>query len=138
MKLKSQNVAFFYVISSSRASSYKTIQRMKYALLFLAGLSYFALTYAQNTPSAPKQDTLKISLSNDSMSVIYKNKPLSISNMHELDSCLKKIVQGPDHPTIQVESLSDTDQEKVRALLTVLNQCHCPVLMMRMDSRRVN
>jgi hypothetical protein len=103
---------------------------MKYVLLFLAGLSYSALTYAQDTPPALKLSALKISLSNDRMSVIYNNKLLSISTLHELDSCLKKICHSWDHPTtINVESPGGTDQEKIRALTAVLNQCHCPLSM---------
>ncbi len=110
---------------------------MKYALLFLAGICYAALTYAQTSPPAPRLNELRVSLSNDSMSVIYNNKPLFISTLHELDSCLKKICQGSDHPTIGVESPGGTDQEKIRALVAILNQCHCPILM-KSYNRRVH
>jgi hypothetical protein len=49
------------------------------------------------------------------MSVFYKNKPVPVRNLRELDSCLKKFMQSPNCVPMVIESTSEVDQEKVRA-----------------------
>jgi hypothetical protein len=127
---KQQQSSFFYAIGGYRASPYKTIQHMKYAFLFLACfICSTAAMYAQDTYVIHQQNDLKIKFSNDSISATYRNKPLPVNSIRELDSCLKKIIQDPVLPLILVESPDGTDSEKLRALSTVLVQCHCPIIM---------
>ncbi len=103
---------------------------MKYAFLFLASLGYSTLICAQTTTQATRQNLLKITLSNDSMSVLYRDKPVHTgSTIQALDSCLKRTIQSQDNLIIEIESPSDMDKEKIRALLAVLNRYKCPRLM---------
>ena len=120
------NVAFFlcpYVIRFRPASSYKRLD-MKYALLFCAGLFCSVLIHAQSVDSNNGVTKLKVLLSRDSMSVVYKDQPMRISDIKALDSFMKKI---PDLPHLHVEFDSyDSDREKSRSIAVVLDQCHCP------------
>jgi hypothetical protein len=104
---------------------------MKSAFLLLACLGFAVLTYSQINASAAGQNRISITVSNNSLSIVFKNKEIPVPNNQVLDSCLQKIIPGLDHPTILLDAPNDMDQEKLRAIGVILEKFHCPVMRFR-------
>lgn len=98
---------------------------MKYALLFLTGMCLSVLTDAQNIKVNSAPDKLKVTLSENNISVSYKNQPTSIGSVQALDSLMKKI-SGQDHLIVEFESIN-AEPEKVKSINAVLKQCKCHI-----------
>jgi hypothetical protein len=93
--------------------------------LLLAGVNICAISYAQSVG----QDgiALKIKVMPDNFLVIYENRSTTIASMASLDSCLKAIVPGRGHQSVDIESTNAIDRERVDAIQKLLAPYHCPV-----------
>lgn len=106
---------------------------MKYLVLFCAGLCLSALAHAQTprfdhnnkTSNLNPPDKLKVTLSKDSLFIIYKNQEIPAASIQVLDSLLKKVPIG-EKLTVEFESIN-AEPEKNRSINEVLKQCHCRI-----------
>ena len=107
---------------------------MKYLILFCAGIFITVFAHAQTprfdytnkTSNLTPPDKLKVTLSKDSMFIVYKNQEIPAPSIQVLDSLLKKIPVG-EHLTVEFESIN-AEAEKKRSISTVLKQCHCRIM----------
>ncbi|MEO5563527.1 MAG: hypothetical protein ABIR18_08830 [Chitinophagaceae bacterium] len=98
---------------------------MKYVLLICASLGFSLFSYAQSIKVKPISDTLKVNMTKDSMSVVYKNQRVPVSDIKALDSLMKSI---PHLKNLEVElDCMNVDTEKSRAVKAVLDQCQCNI-----------
>jgi len=114
---------------------------MKFILFLLVALTCSTLTYAQAYDNTPARDTLRIRESNDSFAITYKGKSFAVNSVLALDSCLTKNIPGSALLIIMIESTSDADQEKNRAVANVANivsRYKCPVISKRTFSVQKN
>ena len=106
---------------------------MKYLILFCAGIFITVFAHAQTprfdytnkTSNLTPPDKLKVTLSKDSMFIVYKNQEIPAASMQVLDSLLKKIPVG-EHLTVEFESIN-AEPEKKRSVNAVLKQCGCHI-----------
>jgi hypothetical protein len=106
---------------------------MKFLILFCAGLLLTVFAHAQtprfdynnNTSNLTPPDKLKVTLSKDSMFIIYKNQEIPAASIQALDSLLKKVPIG-EKLTVEFVSIN-AEQEKNRSINTVLKQCRCHI-----------
>ena len=104
---------------------------MKFLILFCAGLLLTVFAHAQtprfdynnNTSNLTPPDKLKVTLSKDSMFIVYKNQEIPAPSIQALDSLLKKIPVG-EHLTVEFESIN-AEPENNRSINAVLKQCRC-------------
>jgi hypothetical protein len=107
---------------------------MKFLILFCAGLLLTVFAHAQtprfnynnNTSNLTPPDKLKVTLSKDSMFIIYKNQEIPAASIQALDSLLKKVPIG-EKLTVEFESIN-AEPEKKRSVNEVLKQCHCRII----------
>ncbi|OQP67263.1 hypothetical protein A3860_02575 [Niastella vici] len=108
---------------------------MKYTFLVLAGLCISALTYAQTTDLNAGKTKLKVTLSKDSLSAVYNNQPVYVSNIQSLDSLIKKIADP--HLEVEFESINAMP-EKNRSVKEVLKKCQCHIISRSLQKREFN
>lgn len=92
---------------------------MKYALFFLTSLF---LAGRANSQTA-QQPTLKVQLIRTALTVTYMNQPLTIRDLHTLDSLVKKI-PDPQQAIIDYET-ENADPEQSLAIIRTLEKCNC-------------
>jgi hypothetical protein len=107
---------------------------MKHVFLFCAGLCFSLFASAQtqkydhngtakaSSPIIP--DTLKVSLMNDNLLIVYKGREVPSANIQVLDSLIKK-VPIKQNLAVKFESVN-ADVEKIRKVQAVLKKCECP------------
>jgi hypothetical protein len=106
---------------------------MKYLILFCAGFFLTVFAYAQTprfdhtnkTSNLTPPDKLKVTLSKDSMFIVYKNQEIPVASIQVLDSLLKKAPIG-EKLTVEFESIN-AEPEKNRSINAVLKQCRCRI-----------
>jgi hypothetical protein len=104
---------------------------MKHALLCFASLTFslFAFAQAGSQPSAfDNQEHIKIMAAKDTLHVKFKDKSFTLSNIRDLDSCLKKNIPEMTLPVIDLETFADMSPEYHRAIIILLDKYRCPVV----------
>jgi len=98
---------------------------MKFVLFLLAGMSICAHVYAQRND--PVDEALRIMVGQDDYLVTYQNQTVVYRSMPSLDSCIKAIVPGLGHQTLDIVSSSEIDTARVNAVQKLLAPYHCPI-----------
>ncbi len=118
---------------------------MKHALLFFVSLTLSLLAFAQSN-AFDNQDHIKITAAKDTLHISFKNKSLTLNNIHDLDSCLKMNIIETTLPVVDLETFADMTPENHRAIIVILDKYRVPVASERVVSsgkamtflRRVN
>ena len=103
---------------------------MKYLLLFCAALCLSVFAKAQrpkydHNSSVKAPDKLKVSLSNDKLTIVYKNQEIPGATLQVLDSLIKK-VPGKEQLMVEFENFNG-EPEKNKNIDAILKKCQCHV-----------
>jgi hypothetical protein len=100
---------------------------MKHALVFFTCLALSLCAFAQAS-SFDNQDHIKITAAKDTLHINFKDKSFTLSNIRDLDSCLKKNIPEMILPVIDLETFADMTPEYHRAIIIILDKYRCPVV----------
>ncbi|HVU53584.1 MAG TPA: hypothetical protein VHD83_00950 [Puia sp.] len=103
---------------------------MKHTFLFLTCLSLSIFAFAQFNPFG-KEDHIKITALKDTLRVSFKDKSFALNNIHDLDSCLKRIIPETSHPDVDLETFTDMTFEDHRAIIIIMDKYRLPVVSER-------
>lgn len=116
---------------------------MKYLFLLPLALGLSVLANAQTakydtnaslpfSPS-PNADKLQVTLSNDSLFIVYKNQEIPSASIRLLDSLMRNI-PIKERLNVEFDTLNSSD-ETVRSINTILNRCQCPTIRRRVNKQ---